>query len=1652
MAEILDDVAYLSQEIGPRPAGTEEEQQAALFIADQVHSRTNLKAEIEDIKCNADSTLVDIIYFGVAFLAVVLSLALPAIGVVTLLISLLCTICFLCEERFQRPILSKLLNRDISQNVVVKYRPEAAVRSGSRRKVIVVANYDSGKVMNDVRPGLLGLWSKLGYGADIAMVAAPIILFFKDVVFLNALGFVSGFFFLLAVIDAVLLLVPLVRALIHRAGAYNEAANVNASGVAVMLDLIRRVGNSEDMPQQDEQQEAAEERPVIQGEEAVRAAGVVPEGAELTYEAGLQEEAPEAQNQPESAQTVAAVAESAPAPAPVAVAEEDQPVRQTIPPQSQVPVTPQAAPAQPAASHPVQQQMPQQAVQQSSPQSAAQPMSQPAAQPTQQPFAQSAPSPEQSQPAPQAAQPAENAETDRVATQTVPDGPISVTPVAAEQEPLSQPEADQVRVENAVADEMQDEAPVQETFIQEEIDIQEEPTDLDEAAVFTPAPVEEEPEETESPAERLRAAKAAIAALTGEPVDEKIYAADIKDEPIAAKDKPITIPDTEGQERQRAEMLSALGGPRVNELKQEEEEREQAQQQQSEATEYAPAQGYRAPIQPEPAGPAAEVMPEAQPINQPAVPDWYRTAREKAKRNYTSSNNIHRSRYADALDSAVKESSVFFNEANQLVDEETESRLRNMRRGISEVRAPRIPEVNNTPAAESASPMAAQPAPQAPAKQPVQQSAPVRETIEVSETIEETVQPRPVQQPVAQQAETSAAATSPEPQPQASSEKPATASEQPAESQTQPVATASAAAEVTPAVDAADAQAAPAPAPAINVEPTASTQVTYAPAIETQIPSIANPRPVVAPAPQPAPAASEPEPQAPAPQASAPAVPASAPQQEAPASQQVAPAEETPKPQAAQEVLPESEPEQKEAEPVAQEAEPEPQQIPQEVKPAVQETQPASQPELQPEPQKPQPAPAAPTPAPVQIPDVSAQAPAPAPIPEVQAAPAAPAPRVSVPPAPQDASDNAGANDTDDAVVPVRSIPDPNKVYQDNPELGQTIAMKPIQMPASLYSDRMPKPAPMKATSDTVRPRVKLPEIPSANMAPIADSAKQNAPLAEAAEVDGKTAAKSLLSGMIPKIDAASLSGDLGKPASDADSSIVGKRQNLIQNLPSLSGSITSEPGLMADKPEKVVSATGSFTAVSATGAFKPVGDELVADVAPEDRYVEDADDSVEQGGITETGAFAGPDYVDMPKSRRGRFFSRFRRKNKRKDRDNETTPQQWLNVEDDFDAREVGRERGDWDSFQEGNERGHVADRQNDEYQDAPYDGYETYDANDGAVPNGTYADNGAYAETDVYGDPNYPANAAYNQGNLSETYDDYYEEDYSEYPDDNDPQTGKTQKWQGGAFSGRRSTAGRTVVEQDGTEPEDLYNDVPVADQERAPERKGKAGGLFNRVKNAAGNAAGAAASRRDRPSRNGNQEEQRPARSSRPRRAPREGAPTRAPRAAANTPVRPPRVSEELQEVYQFAEDTLDMEVWFVALGAQESGNAGINQFIEAHREELRGAMIVSLEGLGAGTLGYGNTEGVFKKHSPSTRLKRFLHTASQATGISLVQSDQTWRNSTANAAMAAGLQAVSIMGLDGNKPALYAQSDDVLENIDEELMKQNADFVMEFLKAF
>ncbi|MGI6590054.1 MAG: hypothetical protein ACOX1O_00330 [Eggerthellaceae bacterium] len=1496
MAEILDDVAYLSQEIGPRPAGTEEEQQAALFVADQAHKRSNLKAEIEDIKCNANAWMVDLIYFGIAFLAVLLSMATPAISALTLVISIVCTAGFLCEERFNRPLLSKWLSKDISQNVVVKYRPTAAERSGSRRKVIVVANYDSGRVMKDVRPGLLGVWSKLYHAADIAMIAAPIILFFKDVVFLHALGFVAGFFTILAIIDAVLLLVPVIRSLIRRSGAYNEAANVNASGIAVLLNLIHRVGNSEDiLPVEEEPEVSDTQRPVVHGAAEARAAGVVPEGADLKYEPDVSK-------------------------APVTGTEAE--------------VAGADISSEPAATAPVEEQVP---------------VPKPNAAPR------TAPSPAPAA-APVAAQPA------RAPQEAVEKEPASV-PVGVAAATQSAPEApvEEEKVEAAPEEHVAAEAePVEEVEAFGQLDM-EETVDEVNARPAAPAPVVEEPEEQQSAADRLRAAKAAIAALTGEPVDETIYAEGISEEAPAVEEKPIEIPDEAGQERMRSEMMSALGGPHVKEAVREANAEAQVAETPAETESHTDTPAVSEEAENVPAQPAKEerrtpapirtsyAMPaDASTVNKPAVPDWYRSAQEKAKRPETPPSKVSRSRYADALDSAVKESSAIFNEANQLLDEETETRLRNMRRGISEIKAPRVPEQDIVEEPVQAS--VQQPASQ----EPIEAETAVTET-SVSETPE--TQQAPVQQP-AQQAVISDEEPTREPVAgtrSAQVEAPETPIAETAvpDSETASTSTEAVSAEQEAIPSEAEPQSTK-PMPVIVEEPVSretisATEVSFSAGNEVQTESD---RDVVAPS------------------ADQDAV-------ESPAEQPAVPTDQDETPAAMADVA------------------------------TVEDAAPIS---------------------------------------------AAPAIETQIPSLQPKGQNQTNAAPADEGAKQNGESEGSHKVIASNPNLGQTVAMEPIQMPSSNVGSQ---DASATAPSAPGQPRVTLPKIPSTNMAPIADTAKQRAPLAEATEEGGKTAAKSLLSHTIPKIDVASLSGDLGKPISaDGDQeSVADKRQSLMQNLPSLSGSITSEPSLMAEKQDKVVSATGSFAAVGATGAFKPVGDELVADVDPDDRYVEDADDSIQEGGITESGAFAAPDYVAMPKTRRARFFDHFRRKKNKQD--NEVSPQEWLDVNDDFDARTVGRERGDWQSFQEGDARAHTADRQHDdaydEYaDDVRYDGYEPYDANDGEIPNGAYDDDGYYAESDAYQPEEYYGDDTYfEEGDYAESAEQ--EAPVEEQPnEERDADDSDGQKWQGGAFSGERTSARRTEVYRE----DDGYDAADDASEGRGS-RSGRLQGVMGRIKDSASSAGNAARSRTRRAQddepptdhasvRRGDH----PSRS----RANQRTSSGRVQRSSANEPIRTPRVTQEMREIYQFADDSLDTEVWFVALGAQqESDNAGLKQFIDAHREDLRGAIIVSLEGMGSGVLGYGNIEGVFKKHAPSTRLKRFLHTASQATGISLVQSDQTWRDSAASVAMGAGLQAVSIMGLDGNKPAYYGQADDVLENIDEEMIKQNANFVMEFLKA-
>lgn len=283
MADVMEHVAYLSQEIGPRPAGTEEEQQAALYITEHMQKEAGLPAVIEDFTGVANTEIPRAICSGITLAFTILAVALPVVALPAAIVAILSAAIYVAEA-FDKPILSRLFSRGVSQNVVAKYEPGYSPESGRsrRRKVILVAHYDSGKARAELAGPVVSAlpivkWMVLG-----AFVLAAIVLLLGATVLLNVSGAVDIVLNVIAIVAAVIAALPLVQLILHKTASYNDGANCNASGVAVLMDVAARVGRG-----RTDMSSFGSDTPetTIHGEEAAREAGLVPEGASISYEA-----------------------------------------------------------------------------------------------------------------------------------------------------------------------------------------------------------------------------------------------------------------------------------------------------------------------------------------------------------------------------------------------------------------------------------------------------------------------------------------------------------------------------------------------------------------------------------------------------------------------------------------------------------------------------------------------------------------------------------------------------------------------------------------------------------------------------------------------------------------------------------------------------------------------------------------------------------------------------------------------------------------------------------------------------------------------------------------------------------------------------------------------------------------------------------------------------------------------------------------------------------------------------------------------------------------------------------------------------------------------------------------------------------------------
>ena len=464
-----------------------------------------------------------------------------------------------------------------------------------------------------------------------------------------------------------------------------------------------------------------------------------------------------------------------------------------------------------------------------------------------------------------------------------------------------------------------------------------------------------------------------------------------------------------------------------------------------------------------------------------------------------------------------------------------------------------------------------------------------------------------------------------------------------------------------------------------------------------------------------------------------------------------------------------------------------------------------------------------------------------------------------------------------------------------------------------------------------------------------AAQAKAPAPAEEAAKEDAAPAAKQehrprrsialpSLTGAIQAVSEKQLAeaDDADQEQSEPVLNEVERRHErqaaLSASIPSLDSSPAprrSASRAAVEEDESIsVSQAGSFTVGGATGAFDPVGDELLADVDPDDVYIDDADDSDYDDGFTEAGAMAGAaGYVNMPSSRKSRVLDKFRRRKK----EEEPSFSEAFGLEKDFDARRVGKKRGGWESFQ-----------------------------------------------------------------NQSADFDDDWGED-----DD----------WNGGAFSKERLGAALSRVKPGSSEGGERRSRNRDAESEDVP-RTRFAGTSMDESGQGAGGAH----------------------RNLHP---------------FADIPLH--GLAEEREAVQEFHSGPINMEIWFVALGADLADNAGMKALIADHGAELKGAMVIDLDGLGAGELSLIEQEGMFRPVKMSSRMKRYVRKASVSLGLSVGKGTMLWRNSAASVAARQGYQTLHLAGLAGGKPAYMGQADDVMDNISEDIMQDNADFVMELIRA-
>jgi len=271
MSQLTEHVHQLADTIGPRPATTDAEAQAAEYI-EGVFRERGLEVERQEFECPRTYAWAYVAYHALTIGAAVLSrwFGWPAFAIALVSAVLLW---FDLDTRWG---LSNLMPKGPSQNIIARHIPKVR-RNERTRRVVVVAHYDSAKSSLAFSPGMVKNFSATFALLKWTTFLTPVVIFISALPWTKSL---QPWTWYVTLVVAAYLVVPLLinvhRELVMKAV---DGANDNASGVAAMLGaMVLTVPEPEAEPSR-----YTNDLPIRRTPEAAVEADVVLEDALLSY-------------------------------------------------------------------------------------------------------------------------------------------------------------------------------------------------------------------------------------------------------------------------------------------------------------------------------------------------------------------------------------------------------------------------------------------------------------------------------------------------------------------------------------------------------------------------------------------------------------------------------------------------------------------------------------------------------------------------------------------------------------------------------------------------------------------------------------------------------------------------------------------------------------------------------------------------------------------------------------------------------------------------------------------------------------------------------------------------------------------------------------------------------------------------------------------------------------------------------------------------------------------------------------------------------------------------------------------------------------------------------------------------------------------------